>query len=127
LENLPNDIEPAVEIASNSFIYFSVSIIFGLLFLYFTIKFLLNLFNKKKNSKDEIISTLKNINWSNSKETAYKITRLGRLIAKGERSKKLLDDIIKSLEIYKYRASVPEMDKSIINKLNIFLEVVESE
>lgn len=127
MEALPNDIEPAVEIINYSFIYFSSSIGLGLVFLYFTIKFILNLFHNRRNSKKEMVATLKEMDWSDSKGSAYKVTRLGRAVSSSERSRKLLDEIIESLEVYKYRSSVPEIDQSIISKFNIFLEVVESE
>ena len=66
------------------------------------------------------------MNWKNSKETAYKITKYGRLI-KGERSGKLFDELVLDLESYKYRKDSFPIEEKIKGKFYIFLEVVESE
>ena len=122
----PNDIEPILQIPDNSPIYFSIIIVAIVIFLYFTIKTIQKI-STRPNRKKEIISQLKNIDFQDAKKSAYLITQLGREVAKSERSRKLLEELIQSLETYKYRPNVPEIDEVTKSKFHIFLEVVESE
>jgi len=126
LNSLPNSIEPIIEINDLSFYYFIALILIGIVGIYFLVKLAFKIFKYKRDDRKKSIESLRKLNWSQSKNTAYKITKYGRLIA-GERSEKLLDELIESLERYKYRKDEIEINNNIKNRLNIFLEVVESE
>ncbi len=121
MDTLPHDIEPIVSIIESSLYYFILTVIIGVIFLYFTMKFLLNNINFKNNHKIML-------DWNNSKDTAYKITELGRKLATTERSEKLFAELQISLEDYKYRTNVPNnISDEVRGKFNIFLEVAKSE
>lgn len=126
MNSLPNSIEPIIEINDLSFYYFIALILIGIVGIYFLVKLAFKIFKYKRDDRKKSIESLRKLNWSQSKNTAYKITKYGRLIA-GERSEKLLDELIESLERYKYRKDEIEINNNIKNRLNIFLEVVESE
>ena len=83
-----HDIKPIVQIPDFTiYIYYGLivsSFIFFLIILYFTYK----VFKKKAISKEkEYFSILNNIDFSNTKESSYIISRYGRLLAKSEREK----------------------------------------
>lgn len=70
---------------------------------------------------------LKSVNIENSRESAYKITELGRKLADSERSKRVLDELIIILNNYKYRREIEPFADEVLAKFQIFLEVLESE
>lgn len=103
-----HDIKPLSKIPDYSiYIYYALIIGAGLLIL-FLLYLLYNYIQKKRNNKDKIYyKTLQNISFENPKEDAYTITTYGRLLAKEERSKQLLDELYEDLEFYKYKKEVP--------------------
>jgi hypothetical protein len=127
LENLPNDIEPIVEIINYSFYYFSISIGLFIFLLYFTMKFFFKRTNFGESDKKIFLNMLKSVNIENSRESAYKITELGRKLADSERSKRVLDELIIILNNYKYRREIEPFADEVLAKFQIFLEVLESE
>lgn len=127
MENLPNDIEPIVEIINYSFYYFSISIGLFIFLLYFTMKFFFKRTNFGESDKKIFLNMLKSVNIENSRESAYKITELGRKLADSERSKRVLDELIIILNNYKYRREIEPFADEVLAKFQIFLEVLESE
>jgi hypothetical protein len=121
---LPNDIEPIIQIPDNS-LYFFIGIILGIILLiYFFYKILT--FFKKDDELKKIFLELENLDWKKTKETAYKITRLGRKIA-GKQSSQMFDNLIKLLEQYKYRKTVEPINNEIKQKFFLFLEIAKNE
>jgi hypothetical protein len=126
LGSLPNEIEPIIEISSNS-IYYFIAIIIGTIFLIYAVyKIIKWLIKIKLDKKGEILAKMRKMDWENPKEVAYKITKYGREIA-GERSQKILDSLILELEPYKYRKDVAKISDEVKANFQIFLGVVENE
>ena|GEM_PF-5818213 len=126
MNTLPNGIELIVKVESNSFYYFLGLIFFSILIFFLLFKLVKWLWNNRKTKKTEILNILQNLDWNNSKDTAYKITKFGNQIS-NERSQKLLDDLIIELEKYKYRKHSDDISEDVKAKFQIFLGVVENE
>ena len=126
METLPNEIELIVQIESNSFYYFLGLIFLSILVIILLFKLGKWIWKHRKSEKKEILYTLNNLDWTNSKETAYKITKYGKQISE-DRGQKLLDDLIIELEKYKYRRNSEEISDEVKAKFQIFLGVVENE
>lgn len=93
-----------------------VAIFASLVLVYFVYKF----FTKDKNSiEKQYYKILKNIDFDNSKQAAYDICKYGKLLAKTQREKTLINDIYHDLEEYKYKKTV---DKKISKKIKIKFE-----
>lgn len=122
-----HDIKPLVRIPDYS-IYFYYVIITGVLLLVLFLLYLLYRFiqKRKKSSQREYYKILKNISFENPKKDAYTITIYGRLLAKEERSKKLLDELWEDLQTYKYKKVVPtNFTKDIEAKFATFMDSLD--
>jgi hypothetical protein len=128
VKELPNDIEPIVEVETLS-LYLSFGLLLlTLLTLILAIRYIPKLFGKRDRSRENSLKELHQIDWkSNPKETAYKITKHGRIVARSEREERVLRELEELLEKYKYRKSVDNFSDEVIGKFHIFMEVVESE
>lgn len=123
-----HDIKPLVEIEDYSFYYFLgvVSIIVLLIatFLYFFVKWYKN--KKSFNIRVEYFKFLKTLNIENAKETAYKITEYGALFQNdSEEHREVYEELIESLQEYKYKKNVNDFDKEIQNKIDRYLEMID--
>ena len=122
-----HDIKPIVQIPDFTiYIYYGLivtSFLFFLVILYFIFK----LFKKKEISKEkEYFIILNNIDFNDTKKSSYLISKYGRLLAKSEREKRLIDDIHHSLELYKYKKTIKsEMSPELKNQLNIFMDSLD--
>lgn len=118
-----HDIKPLVEIPDNSFFIFLALIFLGFILLISLIFFVIKkLKNKKYNPRKETLKLLQNIDYTNSKEASYKISKYLRSLAQTPKEKKFADEIIEKLEQYKYKKNVEDFDKQIIGKIDIFME-----
>lgn len=68
---------------------------------------------------------MKNVNFSDSKKSAYTITKYSRLIVSNEREKKLAIELIESLEKYKYKKEVENIDNEVKAKFSIFMDSLD--
>jgi len=121
------DIKPIVQIQDFTiYIYYGL-IVVSFLFLLFVIYFIFILFKKKEVSKDkEYFTILNNIDFNNTKESSYLISRYGRLLAKSEREKRLIDDIHNDLEVYKYKKNIDkDISIDIKNQFSIFMDSLD--
>jgi len=80
---------------------------------------------KKDTLKKEVLQKLKDIEFDNPKDAAYKITRYGKFLADDERSKKMLEQLLPHLEKYKFTKDVPKLDDDCIQYYNLFLKSVD--
>ena len=122
-----NDIKTIVEIPDFSvYIYYGL-IIIGLSLLCAIIYFIYNYFKSKRNSLEkEYLTILKNINLKNQKESAYTISKYGRLLVKEERQQRLFDELHHSLEEFKYKKTIEkEIPNTIKLKYETFLESLD--
>lgn len=126
MNSLPNEIEPIVEIINYSFYIFLTIPLIGIIILYFTMKFLLKLLKRKDETIEIGFKILNELDFNNSKDSAYKISKYGRTISVNG-SHHILDELISDLEKYKYKKYVESLDEDIKYKLKEFLEVVKNE
>jgi hypothetical protein len=121
-----HDIKDIFEIPDYSIFMFYSLIFLGLLVLLLIILFIIRYFkNKKPNKRKEYFQILKDIDYSQSKSSAYTISRYIRLLAKNERENILADELIELLQEYKYKKDVKQIDDNIKAKLSIFMDVVD--
>jgi len=106
-----NDIKPIVDIPDYSiYIYYSL-ILLVVLFIVFVVYFLYRYFKEKNNKQDkEYLDILKNLDFTDPKQTAYDISHYGRILAKSERSIRLIEELHHDLEEFKYKKNI---DKNI--------------
>jgi uncharacterized membrane protein YhiD involved in acid resistance len=113
------DIKPNVEIIDYQFIAFIGIILILLIILgIFLIKRL-----KKSNPKKKLLEKLKNLDFKDSKKTAYEFTALARNFI-NEENKAKYEKIVKSLEKYKYKKIVPPLSKEDIQNLKNFIKEI---
>ena len=121
-----HDIKELEQIPDNSVFLFSFLIFFILILLitiiFFIVKFLKN---RKKSDRKKYYELLQNINFENSKESAYIITKYIRLLAKNEREKRRSDELIEELEKYKYKRNVKKIDDTIKAKFSTFMDSID--
>lgn len=122
-----NDIKTIVEIPD-----FSIYIYYGLMLLALSILvaliyFVYNYFKSRKNSLEkQYVMILKNIDLTNQKESAYTISKYGRLLVKEERQQRLFEELHHSLEEFKYKKIIDkEIPNTIKLKYETFLESLD--
>jgi len=122
-----NDIKPIVEIPDVS-IYLYYGVVFAGVVLTLAIFFgIYKFFQPKKRTKEyEYYQKLQNIDFTQSKQSAYDIVKYGRLLAKEERSIRLIEELSESLLQYKYQKNVPEViDHDIQAQFLVFMESID--
>lgn len=121
-----HDIKELEKIPDNSVFLFSFLIFLALILIIIIIVYMLKLFkNRKKSDRKKYYEILQNIDFKNSKESAYTITKYSRLLARNEREKRLSDEIIEDLRKYKYKKNVKEVDDMIKAKFSTFMESLD--
>ena len=122
-----NDIKPIVKIPD-----FSIYIYYGLFFILFlfmsTLLFLLyKYFQKKPKTKErEYYEKLKSVDFTKPKETAYLISKFGRLLAIEERQTLLIEELNDALKAYKYKKDISlQITDNIKTKFHIFMESLD--
>lgn len=122
-----HDIKPIVEIPDVS-IYFYYSIIvllvtLGSIVIFFIYKFLKP---KKRSEEYKYYEILRNIDFENTKKAAYDISKYGRLLAKDERQKRLILELVELLSMYKYKKEIKsKISNEIETKFQIFMESID--
>ena len=121
-----NDIKELEKIPDNSLFIFLALVLLGFIFLLILIFFITKLIkNRKKNPRKIYFKILKNVNFSDSKKSAYTITKYSRLIVSNEREKKLAIELIESLEKYKYKKEVENIDNEVKGKFSVFMDSLD--
>ena len=80
---------------------------------------------KKENLRKKVLQRLKDVEFDDPKEAAYKITKYARFLATDERSQRMLDQLLPKLEKYKFIKDAPEFDDESIQYYNLFLKSVD--
>ncbi|MCD4756639.1 MAG: hypothetical protein K8R39_00020 [Arcobacteraceae bacterium] len=115
-----NDIKTIVEIPDYSIYFYYGLIILAFSLFLASLYFVYNYFKSKKHSLEkEYLFILKNIDLSNQKNSAYTISKYGRLLVKDERQKRLFEELHNSLEEFKYKKTI---DKKIPNTIKLQYE-----
>ncbi|MFY9087894.1 hypothetical protein [Arcobacter aquimarinus] len=99
-----------------------LGILFCLLVLFFLIKFIKN---KKNTPRKKYLKILKEIDFDDSKKSAYTLSKYARLLAINDREKKLANELIEELEKFKYKKNVGKIDNHIKAKYSIFMESLD--
>lgn len=121
-----NDIKELEKIPDNSIFIFALLVFLGFLVLLSIIFLIIKFFkNRKKSPRKIYFEILKQIDFENSKKSAYLITKYARLVASNEREKKLANELIDELEKYKYKKNVENINNEIKNKYSIFMEALD--
>jgi len=121
------DIRGLEEIPDISFYLFLLMVGFGLLVLSGLLVMIYKHFSGKKKdlTRKEVLKRLKDIDFEDSKEAAYKITKYARYLVEDERSQKMFLQLEEKLTKYKYIQNPPPFDEDTIGQYNLFLEVVD--
>ena len=80
---------------------------------------------KKETLRKEVLQRLKDIEFDDPKDAAYKITKYGQFLANDERSKRMLEQLLPKLEKYKFIKDVPEFDDESVQYYHLFLKSVD--
>ncbi|HIP29168.1 MAG TPA: hypothetical protein EYG82_08345 [Sulfurovum sp.] len=121
------DIKPLLEIPDNSYyIYWGLIIFISLLVLgivFFVFKKLWE--NRKINLAKGYLEALKNIDWKDTKKSAYEATHYARLLATDDRKKELFSQLEPMLEQYKYKKVVDALDADVEKQFNLYVQVAD--
>ncbi len=127
MENIKiHDIKSLVEIPDFS-IYIYILLISVAIFLVLLLLFLIYkiIKNRKKDFRKEYFKILEEIDFQDSKQCAYTITKYARLLAVSQREKKLAEELIDELEQYKYKKDVKEIDEDIKILFSRFMDSLD--
>lgn len=121
-----HDIKELERIPDNSIFIFSILVFLAILVLLLITFFIIKLFkNRKTNDRKKYYEILKNIDFNDSKKSAYAITKYARLLASNDREKRLCEELIEELENYKYKKNVDDIDNSIKTKYSVFMDALD--
>jgi len=127
ISNQLRDIKPLLEIPDNTYyIYWGLIGIGSLLVLgivFFIAKRLWE--NRKVNLAKGYLEALKQIDWQDSKQSAYEATLYARLLATDTRRKELFSQLEPMLEQYKYKKVVSVVDEDTLNQFNLYVQVAD--
>ena len=122
-----HDIKDLVEVPDYSIYLYYGLIIFAII-LVCSLIYLGYMYYKKRNIKTirkEYIKNLKNIDFSNSKKSAYEITKYASYIAATPREKNMLENLIQTLDKYKYKKIVPNIQDEVKHSLELFMDAID--
>jgi hypothetical protein len=118
-----HDIKPIVDIQEYSFYYF-LGISFVALLFVGAIAFLIYKYIKQKNAynvKKEHFKIINELDFTNTKESAYAITLYGATFKDdSDRHKEMYKNIVDRLEVYKYKKDVEVFDKEILGYIELY-------
>ena len=118
-----HDIKPIVDIQEYSFYYF-LGISFVALLFVGAIAFLIYKYIKQKNAynvKKEHLKLINELDFTNTKESAYAITLYGATFKDdSDRHKEMYKNIVDRLEVYKYKKDVEVFDKEILGYIDLY-------
>ncbi len=121
------DIKPLLEIPDSSYALYwglilSVSLLIVGLVLFFAIKIWKN---RKINLEKGYLEVIKQIDWLDSKKSAYEATHYARLLANDEKRKELFTQLSPMLEQYKYKKEVENIDEETQKLFNLYVQVAD--
>ncbi len=122
-----HDIKPIVEIPDFTiYIYYGL-ICLGIVVISMVGYTIFKIFKVKKiSSEKEYYNILQTINFDDSKQSSYLISKYGRLLAKTPREIQLINDIHLNLEQYKYKKNTDDTIRTDIqSQLTIFMDTID--
>lgn len=120
-----NDIKTLETIPDISLYIFILLIVLALITIAIGVFLLIKFLKNKKDDKHIYYEKLRNIDFSNSKDCAYKITKYGRLLISNDREIKLYEELINDLEKYKYKKNVKEIDSNTKRRFDTFMDSLD--
>lgn len=121
-----HDIKNLVEIPDISFYIFLILCILAGLIILALLFFIYKFFkNRKNNRRKEYFQILKDLDFTNSKHTAYTITKYSRLLVSNEREEKLCLELIEELEQYKYKKDVNNLSVEAKSMFERFMDSLD--
>lgn len=121
-----HDIKTIVDVEENSLYYFSSSIVLGILIL-IIISILVYKWLKKRNAfslKKENLALLNSLEFSDAKKCAYDFTSYGAIFRDdSEQNTKAYDELVQTLQEYKYKKNVQAFDAKIIERMKKYVEM----
>ncbi len=121
------DIKPLLEIPDSSYYLFWGLVLFGTLLavavLFFAIKKFLE--HRKANLARKYLARLHEIDWKDTKDSAYTATHYARLLATDERRKELFGQLESLLEQYKYKKEVEAVDEETLKRFHLYMQVAD--
>jgi len=119
------DIKPLLEIPDSTYYIYWGLIIFAVLLLLAILFFIAKKLweNRKINLEKGYLEAIKNIDWKDSKKSAYDATYYGRLLATDVRRQELFSQLEPMLEAYKYKKVVDSIDNATKKQFNLYVQV----
>ena len=122
------DIKPPVEIDDYSLYIFILLVVVGVLVGGFILWQLLKKIKLKReqNIAKAYLEALHNIDWSDPKSAAYKITKYGRALATDEKREEIFNNLLPLLEKYKYKKEIDiKVDNKTLREFELFKQVCD--
>lgn len=121
-----HDIKDLAQIPDISFYIFLSLLTLGILFFLIIIFIIYKYFkNKKKNKRKEYYKILKELDLTESKKSAYEISKYARLLISSEREENLFNELNEELEKFKYKKEVAPFDNQVRILFDRFMDNID--
>ncbi len=128
MNNQLRDIKPLLEIPDSSYYVFVGLLFLAISIVVFVLFFLIKKFWKKRkiDMQKVYFEEFKNLDWSDTKTSAYEATKLGGILTKNnERAKEIYGQFVPMLEAYKYKKEVPLLDEKTLNQYTLLVHIID--
>jgi len=118
-----HDIKPLVSVPDFS-LYLAIGLlVIGILVVAILVYLIYkSLKNKKADNYKKYYQILKELDLNNPKQSAYLITKYGRILAKSDTDKKILHDLIIQLNNHKYKKNIEPFCVNTKAQFQLFME-----
>lgn len=123
-----HDIKPLMEVNEYSFYYFVAMLVVGSLLFFGAIYLLFRWLKtrKKHNIRKEHFELLDELDFADTKKTAYKVTKYGSTFRDDSpRHKEMFENLTKRLEEYKYKKDVGEFSDEVKGYINLYKGMID--
>lgn len=121
-----HDIKGLVEIPDITIYIYMALWILGIAFIFAIILLVFkHFYNKKRNERKKYYTILKDLDLSNTKYSAYAISKYARLLTTNPREEKLCEELIEILENYKYKKEVEPLNDEVKIVFGRFMDNID--
>ncbi|MDC0933169.1 hypothetical protein OAR97_04910 [Arcobacteraceae bacterium] len=122
-----HDIKPILEIPDVSIYFYYILIVLAFVSLGVGVYFIYQFIKPKKQTKEmKYYKILQNLEFKNTKETAYTISKYANYLAKDDRQIRLLEELNNDLSSYKYKKDIDlQFSSNIKTKFSVFMETLD--